>query len=210
MPKDGTANRERLLDAAQELVIENGFAATSVDQVIRAAASSKGAFFHHFDSKADLARALTTRYVAADIEQLHAGLDATADVADPGERLLGFVRFYEDRGDEIMSAQSNCLYVAVLTEQQLVGNGTADQIRYAVETWRSAIGELLRAAGLEDVDDLADHVFVTFEGAFLLCRSTGSPDHMRRQLGVLRRLLAGLLAAETAGSAQLSSPGSTL
>jgi TetR/AcrR family transcriptional repressor of nem operon len=94
-----------------------------------------------------------------------------------------------------MSAQSNCLYVAVLTEQQLVGNGTADQIRHAVETWRAAIADLLSAAGLDDVDDLADHVFVTFEGAFLLCRSTGSPDHMRRQLGVLRRLLAGLLGA---------------
>jgi TetR/AcrR family transcriptional repressor of nem operon len=195
MPKDGTLNRERILDAAQDLVIENGFAATSVDQVIRAAATSKGAFFHHFDSKADLARELTTRYVAADIAQLHAGLDATADLADPAERVLAFVRFYEERGDEIMSAQSNCLYVAVLTEQQLLGNGTADQVRYAVETWRTAIADLLRAAGLEDVDDLADHVFVTFEGAFLLCRSTGSPDHMRRQLGVLRRLLAGLLDA---------------
>ena len=193
MPKDGTANRERILDAAEHLVIENGFAATSVDQILTAAGTSKGAFFHHFDSKVDLARVLTERYVAGDIGQLRAGLDATAEVADPAERVLAFVRFYEDHADEIMAAQSNCLYVSVLTERQLVSNGTADLINHAIETWRQEIAVLLAAAGLDDVDALADHVFVTFEGAFLLCRSTGKPEHMRAQLGTLRRLLAALL-----------------
>lgn len=196
MPKDGTANRERILDAAERLVIENGFAATSVDQVINDAGTSKGAFFHHFDSKLDLARSLTQRYVRADIGQLNAALDATASITDPVERVLEFVRYFEDAADEVMSGQSNCLYVAVLTEQQLVSNGTADLVNHAVEVWRDEIAQLLTAAAgsrtldLGDVHALADHVFVTFEGSFLLCRSTGTPAHMRAQLGVLRRLLA--------------------
>jgi TetR/AcrR family transcriptional repressor of nem operon len=46
---------------------------------------------------------------------------------------------------------------------------------------------------LGDVQALSDHIFVTFEGAFLLCRSTGTPGHMRRQLGVLRNLLSAAL-----------------
>lgn len=193
MPKDGAPNRARILDAAERLVIENGFAATSVDLVLREAGTSKGAFFHHFDSKADLARALTERYVAADVAQLHAGLEATGDITDPAERVLAFVRYFEDHADDIMSAQSNCLYVAVLTERQLVTNGTADLVTHAIETWRAGIAELLTAAGLDDAEALADHVWVTFEGAFLLCRSTGDPSHMRTQLGTLRRLLAGLV-----------------
>ncbi len=92
--------------------------------------------------------------------------------------------------------------MAVLTEQQLVSNGTADLINHAIEVWRKAIAELLTAAAtardldLGDVDALADHVFVTFEGAFLLCRSTGTPEHMRTQLGVLRRLLASVLSVD--------------
>lgn len=182
MPKNGAINRERILDAAQHLVIENGFAATSVDQVLRAAGTSKGAFFHHFDSKVDLARALTERYVAADIGQLQSALEATGSVADPADRVVEFVRWFEDAAEEIMSAQSNCLYVAVLTEQQLVSNGTADLIHHAIEVWRKEIADLLTAAAtsrgldLGDVDALADHVFVTFEGAFLLCRSTGTPS----------------------------------
>jgi TetR/AcrR family transcriptional repressor of nem operon len=201
MPRNGAINRERILDAAQHLVIENGFTATSVDQVLNAAGTSKGAFFHHFESKLELARALTERYVAADIGQLRAALTATADVADPVDRVLDFIRYFEDSAEEVMSAQSNCLYVAVLTEQQLVSNGTADLIRHAIEVWRTEIAELISAAAgsrgidLEDVEALADHVFVTFEGAFLLCRSTGSPDPMRAQLRVLRRLLTAAFSA---------------
>jgi TetR/AcrR family transcriptional repressor of nem operon len=205
VPKDGTANRERILDAAQHLVIENGFAATSVDEVIESAGTSKGAFFHHFASKRDLARALTERYVHADLGQLRAALDATASIADPAERVVEFIRYFEDSADELMSTQSNCLYVAVLTEQQLVANGTADLISYAIEVWRTEIVALLSAAArtldLGDVQALADHVFVTFEGAFLLCRSTGTPEHMRAQLGVLRRLLAVALRSTSAHTA---------
>lgn len=39
----------------------------------------------------------------------------------------------------------------------------------------------------------ADHVFVTFEGAFVLARSMNDPGHMRAQLRVLRQLLEALL-----------------
>ena len=39
MPKDGTATRTRILDAAEQLVIENGYAATSVDQVLQSVAT---------------------------------------------------------------------------------------------------------------------------------------------------------------------------
>ena len=45
-----------------------------------------------------------------------------------------------------------------------------------------------------DLDALADHVFVTFEGAFLLARSTGESFHMRSQLRTLRQLVAAALA----------------
>lgn len=205
MPKDGSVNRERILDAAQHLVIENGFAATSLDQILTQVGTSKGAFFHHFDSKLALGRALTERYVAADVGQLRWALEETAGVEDPAERVSAFIRCFEDSAEEVMSEQSNCLYIAVLTEQQLVSNGTADLITQAIEAWRTEIAALLDAAAesrgldLGDTSALADHVFVTFEGAFLLCRSTGRPDHMRTQLGVLRRMLEAMLGLPTSG-----------
>jgi TetR/AcrR family transcriptional regulator, transcriptional repressor for nem operon len=201
VPRDGTPTRERILDTAERLVIENGFAATTVDQVIAESKTSKGSFFHHFESKLDLARSLVARYAAADIGNLDDALaKARAQTDDPVERVIAFVRIFEDGADDLMSAQSNCLYVSILTERQLAQSGTSAQIVTAIEAWRTALADLLREAFAArppslpvDPDALADHVFVTFEGAFLLCRSTGEPGHMRAQLTVLRGLLESLL-----------------
>ena len=48
--------RELILDAALRIVREQGYSATSVDDLCRAAGVTKGAFFHHFKSTEDLQR----------------------------------------------------------------------------------------------------------------------------------------------------------
>lgn len=198
MPRDGSKTRDRILDAAERLVIEHGYSATPVDEVIARSSSSKGAFFHHFPTKRALADALVERYVTADLDALAAGLEAAlASSEDPGERVVAFVAHYEEQGDAVMTQQSGCLYTAILTERQLVTDGASEPITRAVTTWRDAFAALLRDALPDeadlDVGDLADHLFVTFEGAFLLARSTGEPALMRAQLRVLRQLLERVL-----------------
>jgi TetR/AcrR family transcriptional repressor of nem operon len=201
MPRDGRATRERILTAAERLVIDNGYAATSVDQVIAESGSSKGAFFHHFESKRALADALIDRYVASDIAHLEAALVAArSQTEDAVERAVGFVRYFEDMADEIMHEQSGCLYASMLTERGLTATSATDPIVKAVLAWREGYADLLRDAlggrSEVDVDALSDHVFVTFEGAFLLARSTGEPAQMRAQLRILRELLTALLGAK--------------
>jgi len=197
MPRDGRPTRDRILSSAQALVIENGYAATSVDQVIAASKSSKGAFFHHFESKRALADALVERYVDSDVRYLEDALEAAREHADPTERVIAFIRYFEDMAGELMQEQSGCLYTSILTERELVTSGTSDPITKAVVTWREGYATLLRDALGDrrdvDVDAVADHVWVTFEGAYLLARTTGDPDHMRRQLGTLRALITALL-----------------
>jgi TetR/AcrR family transcriptional repressor of nem operon len=200
VPRDGTATRMRILDAAERLVIANGYAATSLDQVIAEAGTSKGAFFHHFASKLELARTLVQRYAEADVANLEAALAHAGEVAaSPAGRVDAFLGYFEDRADELMSEQSSCLYVSILTERDLVSDGTSEPIEGAVVAWRRGIVSLLEPAVPQeadvDLDALADHVFVTFEGAFLLARGTGDAAQMRRQLRVLRRLVGAMLRA---------------
>ena len=52
------ATRRALLDSARSLFGEQGYAATSVDEVVRHAGVTKGAMYHHFDDKDDLFRAV--------------------------------------------------------------------------------------------------------------------------------------------------------
>src|SRR4051794_30909027 len=83
--------RTRLLDAAMQLIREQGYAATTVDDICGAAGLTKGAFFHHFKSKEDLGVAATTHF-AEMAERLFGGAPYL-DLADPLDRLLGYVDF---------------------------------------------------------------------------------------------------------------------
>lgn len=200
MPKDGGPTRTRILDSAERLVLERGFAATSVDEVIADSHSSKGAFFHHFTTKNDLGRALVARYAAADVEHLEAFMAAAeAETGDPAGQVVAFVRLFEEAADEIVSEQPSCLYVSFIYDRQLSEDGTTDMIVDAIVAWRDLLRAKLQAAAdlhppRRDVDleDLANHVFVTFEGAFILVRSLQDRSQMRSQLALLRNLLEAL------------------
>lgn len=52
--RDPNATRQALLDSGVSLFEELGYDVTSVQQIVENAARTKGAFYHHFDSKEDL------------------------------------------------------------------------------------------------------------------------------------------------------------
>lgn len=200
--------RTRILDAAHALVLEHGFAATTVDAVLQRADASKGAFFHHFPSKADLGTALIDRYATVDAEILDRFLaSAEASTDDPAEQVVAFVRGFEEAVDEMALTQPGCLFVSFIYEQ-LPDLGPAHaRIVESIELWRSRILAKLEAAATVhppatevDLPSLADTVFTTFEGAFILARATGDLTAVRRQLAHLRTYLELLFGVGPASS----------
>jgi TetR/AcrR family transcriptional repressor of nem operon len=201
MPRDGTKTRERILDSAQKLILEQGLAATSIDEILASARTSKGAFFHHFPSKNHLARAIVERYAEADVAFLEEFMErAEAASEDPARQVITFIKSFEDAAEEMVSQQPSCLYVSYVFERQLFDNGTNDVIVDALLAYRTRLADKI-AAALErrpppapvDADALADHVTVTFEGAFILARAYGDPSIMRAQLALTRATTAVLL-----------------
>lgn len=197
--------RDRILDAAHDLVLAHGFSATTVDGVLAAAAASKGAFFHHFPSKRALGHALVERYAAGDravLEQFMGAAEAGTD--DPAEQLVEFVSAFERAADEMALTQPGCLFVSFVYEQVPDTDDVRPLIIDSIEHWRTRIADKLtaaRAAGRldddVDVDSLADHVFTTFEGAFILARATDDATHVKAQLAHLRHYLELLLGVAT-------------
>ena len=63
-----------LLEAAEKRFTERGYASTSIEDIVRAAGVTRGALYHHFESKAAVFRAVferqQQRLVASQIEQL--------------------------------------------------------------------------------------------------------------------------------------------
>lgn len=89
-PARGDA-RAALLDAALSLVRRQGWAATSIDQLCKTVGVTKGAFFHHFESKEALGIAAARHWDAVTTP-----LFANAPYhrhADPLDRVFGYLDF---------------------------------------------------------------------------------------------------------------------
>ena len=205
MSRAGAKTRERILDEAQGLVLEQGLAGTSIDDVLRAAGTSKGAFFHHFPTKNHLARALVERYAEADVAFLAEFMDRVeAESDDPAEQIVAFIRLFEDAAEEMVSQQPSCLYVSYVYEKQLFDDGTIDVIADVLLAYRRRLAEKITAA-FElhpppfpiDAAALADHITVTFEGAFVLTRALTDPTLMRQQLELVRRYIGMLFGVSS-------------
>ena len=197
MPRDGSATRTRILEAAQRLVLERGFAGTSVDAVLGEASVTKGAFFHHFRSKEALGLALVERYAAFDLQALDdfmAGAEASSD--DPAEQVVAFVRLLEEAVVALTEVQFGCLFGSFVYERELAAPGTEEIIAHSIETWRGRVLEKLQEAAEAhppaidaDLPSLADQIFTNFQGGFILARAMKEPEHLRRQLAHVRQYL---------------------
>ena len=84
-------SKTKLLQAAIRVIRVKGYTATRVEDVCEAAGLTKGSFFHHFDSKDELALAAADYWIEGTEAQF--GSASYHQLADPLERLLAYVAF---------------------------------------------------------------------------------------------------------------------
>ena len=200
MPRDGTATRERILDVATEIAMDRGFAAASLEDVLGQSRVTKGAFYHYFDSKADLGRAILDRYAAADIETLDR-LWARAELSrDPLQQLLLFVGLFANL-DELAPTTPAACTPPSSTSVRLGVDGAIDVIEASIRAWRdrfrAKLDEVVERYPPRldvDLDALSDLVFSTSEGAYIVARATRDPALVRGQLLQVRAYLELLFA----------------
>ena len=71
----GNATREALLESAITLFADRGYEATAVQEIVDAASATKGAFYHHFRSKLDVAVAIHQRAIERQVDMLQKIVD---------------------------------------------------------------------------------------------------------------------------------------
>jgi TetR/AcrR family transcriptional regulator, transcriptional repressor for nem operon len=190
--------RGKLLEAAFSTIREKGYAATSVDELCARAGVTKGAFFHHFQSKDSFAVAAVNRW-----SELSSALFAAApyhQFDDPLDRLLGYLDFRKAllRGGV---AEFTCLAGTLVQEAY----GTHPDIRDAcdasiggcaahVESDIADAMKLYRIRAPWTAASLALHTQAVLQGAFILAKAKGnaavveaSIDHLRRYVELLFR-----------------------
>jgi TetR/AcrR family transcriptional regulator, transcriptional repressor for nem operon len=197
MPRDGTKTRTAILDAAQNLVLCQGFAATSIDQIIQRTGIAKGAFFYHFKSKSDLAHALVERYAAVDSAHLERTLDRAEKLShDPVQRVLLFVGLLIEEAGELTEPFAGCLYASYCYEAQLFDEHTFGVVRSGVQDWRARFRAKLQEALDQQpprlpttAEHLSSMILAIFEGAFVLTKILAEPQFIAEQLRQYRNYL---------------------
>ena len=87
------STRRALIDAARALFAQNGYAETSLDDVVAEAGVTKGALYHHFDNKKELFAAVVEIVEEHVMELVAAGPSAQRD---PWKALVRGVERYLD------------------------------------------------------------------------------------------------------------------
>jgi AcrR family transcriptional regulator len=74
-PRRRAHTRARLLESAERVIVERGYAQTTIEDLCAAAGYTRGAFYSNFRSKDDLVLALFDRHSADRLDQLERLLD---------------------------------------------------------------------------------------------------------------------------------------
>jgi TetR/AcrR family transcriptional repressor of nem operon len=204
LPRDGTITRKAIMDAAQALILETGYSAASVDAVIGRAGITKGAFFYHFKSKAELALALVQRDADTDAAHLQSVLDrAEALSRDPLQQLLICIGLYEEETSQLTAPYPGCLYASFIYEAQLFDDATMKVVREVFSHWTARISAKLEAAMAMypprlpvDIRTLAEMSLALAEGAFILSKVQRDPAALAAQWRHYRNYLELLFSPQ--------------
>ena len=199
----GERTRERILDVAYQSIVEKGFAATSIEELVEAAGITKSGFFYHFRDKNDMARQLFERFLAEDesiLDTLEARARELSD--DPLQAFLIFLNLYAQMMDDMEALHPGCM-VATVTYQERMFDPAIRQMnmdyllrmRERFQRWLAEICGRHEPSGECDVEALADQLTAIVEGAIILSKALGDRALMGRQTRLFRshvKLLFGV------------------
>lgn len=186
MPKDGSKTRLKILEETTNLVFENGFSGTTIDHILERTNITKGAFFYHFKSKADLAFKLMSHFSESDMRMLEeAKVNAINAHPDPKEQLLTFVQWHIDYFDTLTEPYPGCLYASFLYEPGQFDIEIKKIVTNSLLQWRNELMSIMK--GIQDkeeidIDSLADMFSVILEGAFITSKALNDPKLTAAQL----------------------------
>ena len=190
MGKKGEDTRTRILDTAQAMVLDMGYAGMSIEKLISSLGMTKGAFFHHFKNKDQLATALIRRYSDDGVKLFNDSLARARKFSnDPLQQLMILIGQYEEIFEGLETPYPGCLLASYVYELQLFSEDTREIINQEFLLSRKELTKLIKQIMKKypprvavDPVSLADGFMSVFEGAFVLSKSLQEPDITIQQL----------------------------
>lgn len=198
MPKTerGRRTRERILSTAAELMLVHGVEGTSVDHVLERSGTGKGQFYHYFEGKDDLVRAVLDHRLEEDLARLGDLLERLDDWQAIREWFDATVEMQERLG-----FVGGCPIGSLAMERAEVDAALRPRLVQALRTKGEYLRrglERMKVRGVlrEDADParLADFVTAVLQGALLVASVQKERGSLEAALGEAYRHLHSFAA----------------
>ncbi len=196
--RNAAETRERLLMATVQLMLRQGYAATTVDDICREAGLTKGSFFHHFENKEAIGKA-TIQWWGAFGTALYA--EAWKEEGrDPLEQLrhfFGIMIGFTEREDQV------CTCIVGMMSQELAQSHPAmrEECARQLELWTTNCARMLAAAKAKHAPDadfdpeaVAWYLNSLWQGSMLVGKTEQNSALIRSNLRMALAWVEGLLS----------------
>ncbi|MBW4982686.1 TetR/AcrR family transcriptional regulator [Mameliella sp. CS4] len=199
-PRSTETTRDRLLTAAEMAILDKGFAATSIEELIAEVGITKGGFFYHFKDKSALIEAILKRHLGAEeawLDELFAR--AAEQSEDPLGQFLAFLRLLRAQMEALPDVHPGCLIAATCFQERLFTQTVHDLAQQNLLSWRrrfhARLAEIARGRPLRqeiDLEALADMLVVLVDGAIILSKTVREKEALPRQIALYEVFVSGL------------------
>jgi TetR/AcrR family transcriptional repressor of nem operon len=196
---DGNTNtRERIIEVAERLLFQQGFSGTSLADIMNATELTKGAFFHHFKNKHELAHTVLARWADNDDALVKRLAARAAELADtPVQEATLFIKLFEGWLGKLEEPSNGCLFASFTYESEQFDIEMHQYVRDRLRIWmglyrgifeRAADNETARANSITGAT-LTEMLATIFEGGLLLGRALDDRHWLIRQLQQFRHYM---------------------
>ena len=193
--------KERLMEAAMDLMWQNSYGAASVDAICERAGAKKGSFYYFFKSKSELAAAA----LEADWKKKRAEMDSIfSPTVPPLERFDRYFDFVYERLAEVQKKCGSilgCPFMSVGSEvstQDQIVRGAIDRIMdRKLQFFVSAVRDAASEGLIETTDPVAkaQALFSSYQGTIAQARIQNDIDLIRDFKHVAQEVLGVKRAA---------------
>lgn len=183
------ATKQRIIDAASDMIWLNSFHSISVDEICKKANVQKGSFYHYFESKIDLALVC----IDSHYEEAKPYFDAVFSPSlSPVERLNEFINLIIQKQRikfEEYGVVCGCPFMTLGCEMTSQNSAVRDKINFVMAThkryYESVVRDLVSNGLVPDSIDVskkADELYGYANGQIMLARLYNSLDNLEEYL----------------------------